>query len=174
MTPEQLKIWFAGFYEGEGCVSNDISNNNRIRLSISQNDPTPLKKAVEIWGGSLRKRVRKSPASDKVCIGYEWRLCHKDSIKFINDTKPFMIIPTKIKQIDEALKKTKAGLNRRFKCNFCKETYASPSGRRRHEKKNHQNPDASPTLVRARYPNCGKFLKSTLPPHLRNLLREHG
>lgn len=48
----------AGFYEGEGYVSNDKSNNNRIRLGIDQNDPTPLYKAQEIWGGSVRARTR--------------------------------------------------------------------------------------------------------------------
>lgn len=36
---------FVGFYEGEGSLSNDKSNNNRIRLSVSQNDPAPLYKA---------------------------------------------------------------------------------------------------------------------------------
>ena len=42
MTDIQLKIWFAGFYEGEGSISNDINNRNRLRLNISQNDKTPL------------------------------------------------------------------------------------------------------------------------------------
>ena len=42
MDQQQITIWFAGFYEGEGSVSNDTHNRNRIRLSISQNDKTPL------------------------------------------------------------------------------------------------------------------------------------
>ena len=41
-TKAELLQWFCGFYEGEGSVSNDIGNNNRLRLSISQNDVTPL------------------------------------------------------------------------------------------------------------------------------------
>ena len=45
--------YFAGFYEGEGYVSNDKSNNNRIRLGIDQNDPTPLYLAQKIWGGTV-------------------------------------------------------------------------------------------------------------------------
>ena len=28
MDNNQFKIWMAGFYEGEGSVSNDISNSN--------------------------------------------------------------------------------------------------------------------------------------------------
>jgi len=134
-----FKIWMAGFYEGEGSISNDISNNNRLRLSISQNDITPLKAAQKIWKGHITKRIRKSPVSDKICTGYEWRLSHNYSLKFINDIKPFMIIPYKIKQLDIALEKAKNGCNRKFKCNFCNLEYASPSGRRRHEKKQHKN-----------------------------------
>jgi hypothetical protein len=132
-----FKIWFAGFYEGEGSITNDSSNNNRLRICVSQNDITPLKKAKEIWGGGLRERIRLSPASNKICYGNEWRLSHNDSLKFIEDIKPFMIIPYKINQIKVALEKYKEGNNQTYKCNFCEKNYANPSGRRRHEKKEH-------------------------------------
>jgi rubredoxin len=134
-----FRIWMAGFYEGEGSISNDKSNNNRLRLSISQNDKTPLVKAQEIWNGSLKKRIRKSPVSDKICTGFEWRLSHNDSLRFIEDIKPYMIIPYKINQINDALKSAKNGYSGKFKCNFCNLEYASPSGRRMHEKKEHIN-----------------------------------
>lgn len=137
MDQQQLKIWFAGFYEGEGCVTNDKSNNNRLRISISQNDITPLNKAVELWGGNIYKRERKSPASDKICIGYEWRICHETSKQFIKDIENFMIIPYKINQIKDALKLSEKGNAETYKCNFCENVYASPAGRRRHEKKEH-------------------------------------
>lgn len=132
-----FKIWFTGFYEGEGSISNDKSNNNRLRLSVSQNDITPLNKAMEEWGGSVIKRTRKSPASEKICVNYEWRLCHNDAINFINDIKPYMIIPYKIQQIETALQRAEQGYKRDNKCNFCDKIYANSSGRRRHEKKEH-------------------------------------
>lgn len=137
MNVEQFKIWMAGFYEGEGSISNDISNNNKLRLNVSQNDPHPLNEAKHIWGGNIRKRVRKSPASNKICTGYEWRLSHCESLKFIEDIRPYMIIPYKIKQLDTAIEKSKTKLDRRFKCTFCDNDYASPSGRRRHIKLSH-------------------------------------
>lgn len=130
-------IWFCGFYEGEGSITNDKSNNNRLRVAISQNDPAPLKIAQQLWGGSVRKRVRKSPASEKICVGYEWRIPHHNSLKFISDIKPFMIIPYKINQVDEAIRISKIGNNDTYKCNFCDKSFASPSGRRRHEVKQH-------------------------------------
>jgi hypothetical protein len=54
-----------------------------------------------------------------------------------------MVIPYKIKQIEEAEKKAEKGLDRRFNCRYCKLDYASPSGRRRHELQMHINSDAS-------------------------------
>jgi len=136
MDQQTFKIWFAGFYEGEGSISNDKSNNNRVRLSVSQNDVTPLLRARETWGGSIVKRVRQSPASEKMCTGYEWRISHNDTLKFIEDIKPFMIIPYKINQVSVALELVEVG-NETYKCNFCDNVYTIPSGRRRHEKKEH-------------------------------------
>lgn len=137
--------WFCGFYEGEGWISNDITNNNRFHIGIAQNDPTPLELAKEIWGGNIRKRVRIS-AKSKICTGHELVLSYNQSKIFINDIKPYMIIPYKIKQMEEAERKAKEGLNRKFKCNYCDLEYASPSGRRRHELKIHINSDASDSI----------------------------
>lgn len=145
MASEKNKYvqWFCGFYEGEGCICNDKSNNNKLRISIAQNDKTPLLLGKKIWGGSVRERVRKSPASDKICVGHEWRLSHHESLIFINDVKPYLVIPYKITQIDNAIKLATEGLKRRFKCPDCDLDYASPSGRRRHVKSVHLNSDAS-------------------------------
>ena len=142
MEVDKFKIWMAGFYEGEGSVSNDKSNNNRLRVSIAQNDSTPLMIAQEIWGGSIRERTRIS-ASGKLCFGHEWRLCHNNSLIFLKDIEPYLIIPYKINQIIICKKKAELGIKRKFKCNFCNKHYASPSGRRRHEKNNHINSNAS-------------------------------
>ncbi len=145
MASEKVKYiqWFCGFYEGEGYLSNDRTNNNRIRLGIAQNDRTPLDLAVKLWGGTIKKRVRKSPASDKVCTGYEWTVSHNKALVFIEDIKPYMLIPYKIKQIETALQKAREGLKLKFKCKDCDMEYASPAGRRRHWKSVHQNSDAS-------------------------------
>jgi len=138
MDQQTIKIWFAGFYEGEGSISNDISNRNRIRLSISQNDKTPLELGKKIWGGSICKRIRISQKG-KICHGHEWRLSHNDSLRFIEDIKSYMLIPYKINQINEVIAKSKEIWTRRFKCNFCNLDFADASGRRRHEKVQHIN-----------------------------------
>jgi hypothetical protein len=138
--PKEAYIqWFCGFYEGEGWVSNDASNNNRLRLGIAQNDKTPLEIGQRIWGGNIRQRIRKSPASEKICVGYEWILYHHDAISFLNDIKPYLLIPYKQNQIERVLENASNGIERRFNCKFCENNYASPSGRRRHEKQAHLN-----------------------------------
>ena len=136
MDKQQLIIWFAGFYEGEGSISNDISNRNRLRVSISQNDITPLEIGKSIWGGSIRKRTRIT-ALGKECHGHEWVLNHNCSLTFLNDIKQYMIIPYKINQINNAYKKLEIPWDKRFNCSFCDKNFSDMSGRRRHEKNNH-------------------------------------
>jgi hypothetical protein len=142
-SKEKVVQWFAGFYEGEGYVSNDIHNMNRLRLGIAQNDPKPLEIGKSIWGGTIKKRVRKSPASDKICTGYEWVLYHNSSLIFINDIKPFMIIPYKKQQLEKCLEVLKQPWNRKFKCSNCEKEYANPSSRRRHVRTVHELSNAS-------------------------------
>ena len=137
MDQQQLKIWFAGFYEGEGSISNDTNNRNRLKINIAQNDRTPLDIGQKIWGGSIRERTRISPASDKICKGHEWQLNHNQAIKFLEDIKPFMLIPYKINQVKTCEEKLNEIWDKRFKCSFCDLDFADSSGRRRHEKINH-------------------------------------
>ena len=155
MDHQQLVIWFAGFYEGEGSISNDTSNRNRIRVCISQNDITPLLKGKEIWNGYIRKRVRKSPASNKICTGHEWVLNQVQALKFIDDIKDYMIIPYKIEQIRKCKEKLNDEWNLRFKCSFCDKDYADASGRRRHERDFHINKNELHSC-----PHCEKKYKT--------------
>jgi uncharacterized Zn-finger protein len=134
---EQLKIWFCGFYEGEGSISNDVGNRNRLRISISQNDRTPLDIGKKRWGGFIRERIRTSPSSNKICYGHDWVLNHRQSIKFIEDIKPYMMIPYKIQQIEKCIEKSKEIWDIKFKCSFCDCEFSDMSGRRRHEKQQH-------------------------------------
>jgi hypothetical protein len=145
--------WFCGFYEGEGWITNDVCNNNKFRIGIAQNDKTPLELGKTIWGGYIKKRTRITNVNSKISVGYEWILSNKESILFINDIKPYMIIPYKINQIELAFEKQKNGLNRRFKCKYCDLDYASPSGRRRHERNFHINSDTSQGLNDLRQDN---------------------
>lgn len=133
----EIVIWFCGFYEGEGCVSNDKSNNNRIKLSISQNDRSPLDLGKSIWGGSVRERIRIS--KNKICHGHDWSLNHCQALKFIEDIKPYMKIPYKINQLNDVLEKSEKGYKGEYRCEFCNKIFTIAANRRRHEVNLHIN-----------------------------------
>jgi len=132
----QCLVWFAAFYEGEGSITNDICNRNRLHVAIAQNDRLPLDLAQKHWGGSVRQRTRVT-ASGKVCHGHEWSIKTAAAEYFIKEIRPFMIIPYKINQVEKAFKVLEEPWTKRFKCNYCDKTYADPSGRRRHERNTH-------------------------------------
>lgn len=135
---DKLLAWFAGFYEGEGHICNDTSNYNYLRVGIDQNDRTPLDIAQKLWGGTVRVRIRKSSASDKICKGHCWVMYKKsECLQFIEDIKPYMLIPYKIQQIDICLKKLDKKEKREFKCSFCNKSFPYVASRRRHEKTQH-------------------------------------
>jgi hypothetical protein len=54
---KEFVIWFAGFYEAEGCVCNDRYNRNMLHVSVTQNDRAPLDLARKKWGGSISKKA---------------------------------------------------------------------------------------------------------------------
>ncbi len=143
ITKESVVQWFCGFYEGEGWVCSDKGNNNRLRLGIAQNDRAPLDIGMSLWGGTIKKRVRKSPASDKVCTGYEWNLPHVKALIFLKDIEPYMLIPYKKEQIKHALEMFAEGEKCKYKCALCDKVYANPAARSRHVKNKHQYPVAS-------------------------------
>ena len=147
VTKEAVVQWFCGFYEGEGWVCSDKGNNNRLRLGIAQNDKTPLDIGLSLWGGTIKKRVRKSPASDKICTGYEWNLPHAKALIFLKDIEPYMLIPVKKEQVNKALELFANGDKCTYKCAMCDNMYANPSARSRHVKHKHQHPDASSAVA---------------------------
>lgn len=166
MTDPVTLAWFAGFYEGEGWATNDKENRNKCRVGISQNDRTPLDQGQGIWGGRISKRVRQSPAtgSTKICTGHDWVFSHAQGLKFLNDIRPYMRIPYKIQQFEKCLAKSKEPWTGRFRCKFCDLNFADPSGRRRHELKEHL---AKGAVHKCEYSGCSRTFKS------RDFLRRH-
>jgi hypothetical protein len=159
----ELVIWFCGFYEGEGCISNDKSNNNRLKLSIAQNDRTPLDLGQSIWGGSVRERIRES--KNKTCHGHEWSMNHCQALQFIEDIKMYMKIPYKIAQLKTAMENVEKGYKGEYKCSFCDRVYTIAANRRRHELQNHINNDDrfSCTICESEYRS-----RDSLARHLKN------
>src|SRR3989304_1851117 len=88
--------YFAGFFDGEGSVG--IYYTHRIkgpscRISLCNNDPRPLQKALELFGGKIRPRFRKFRA-DKCGIrnNWEWYAWGKQAEKFLLAVLPHLLI----------------------------------------------------------------------------------
>ncbi len=139
LTDTELNIYFAGFYEGDGYVSNDITANNSLLVGMDQQTKEPFDLVVEKWGGKITERLRKSPASDKMCTTFSWVAKRKLAEEFIYSIEPYMLIPYKINQIKSALSKMGQKTGNRYNCSHCNQTFSSPANRRRHEKDKHLN-----------------------------------
>lgn len=129
----------AGFYEGDGCIFIDVANSNAMSVNIDQQTLEPLHLFKEKWGGFIKERSRKSPASDKMCQVYTWVIKSKATRQFIEDIKDHMIIPYKIEQMDAIIEKSKTKSDKLYKCNLCDKTFSNAPNRRRHEKTHDDN-----------------------------------
>ena len=97
-------------------------------------------KRFKIRKGSTRGGPEKYPALIMSALISGKQLC-SDTSENLNA----MRIPYKIQQIDQCLEILKVKDTRRYKCKYCDNDYANPSGRRRHEKQAHSNiPEVQP------------------------------
>jgi len=131
--------WFSGFYEGEGSIWNDRSDHNKVTMSLTQKDLTPLIIAKDIWGGAIRK-VKYKDKKDVPRVCHDWRIGHEKSMKFIEDIKPYMKIPYKINQLEESLRlfEDAPSLTADYKCHYCEESFYTRSQRGHHTDKHHR------------------------------------
>jgi len=146
-------VWFTGFYEGEGSITSHASRRNSLYLSVSQNDPVPLEMAQGRWGGSVVKRVRRSPASDKICTSHEWRIYGKPAELVALAIRPYMCIPYKIQQLESALARSHEPWTNQYPCSQCASIFADRSSLVRHQRNKHSSsttvrtePDASESM----------------------------
>ena len=100
MTDEQLIIWAAGFFDGEGCINIAHQNSRRkladgtpvtwvshhLNVSICQKDPRPLQKFHEMFGGHFY------PYQAKGKTYWRWHTWSAGALHVIETLMPFMIL----------------------------------------------------------------------------------
>lgn len=118
---ESEKAYAAGFFDGEGAVVIEHSKkqrfrrrpnkrnpqrvyfyqaiNWRLRVAVSQIDPSPLLWLQERYGGSIAKRKKGKHGRHDF---YSWQLGSLASDKFLRDIQPYCIV--KRREIDIAVK----------------------------------------------------------------------
>ncbi len=81
------KAWAAGFFDGEGSINIEEPRKARgysLKVSISQNDPRPLVKIAEIWGGSVKQR--------RGGLHSDWKLVSRSAGEFLMDISSFLVV----------------------------------------------------------------------------------
>ena len=79
--------WFAGLFEGEGCIL--FTNKNSVRLAISSTDHDVLSRAQAIAGGSVTGPYEPRGMGHKV--QWEWRLNRTELIQeVLAQIEPYM------------------------------------------------------------------------------------
>jgi len=101
MLTEVEKAYFAGLFDGEGCVRSNHSEKKRtsyaVQLSIEMTDPGPIYKLYKEYGGSWMKRKR----SNRNYIMYGWAIGTLGFDAFAQDILPYVQI--KKRQLEIAI-----------------------------------------------------------------------
>lgn len=101
----QDAAYAAGFFDGEGCISIALQlgstargkhypNTRRYFLSVtmSQNDPAPLRWLVERFGGSTRFLRGKRTYDKGYYERWNWCVTTKGALNFLKMIRPFLIV----------------------------------------------------------------------------------
>lgn len=83
----------AGFFDGEGCVIIDSHKQKgrstyRLTAVVSQDDPSPLYRLRDTWGGSIRPQKPRPGGR----VSYQWRLSTRQAARFLQDIQQFALV----------------------------------------------------------------------------------
>jgi hypothetical protein len=102
-------IYFAGFFDGEGCISiarqkkswgdKQQAYFHRLRINVSQKDPSVLKQLYDIVGGTMH------------CSNGVWKWYADDAaaVQFLETLLPFLRIKKSQAELALEFSKTKKG-----------------------------------------------------------------
>ncbi len=86
--------YFAGFFDGEGSVG---IYHKKYVVCLANCDIRPLRRAQELWGGSLNTQTVAQRKGAKQDLWW-WQIYGHNSLAFLRDIRPFSV--TKGEQID--------------------------------------------------------------------------
>jgi len=116
---EQDRIYFAGYFDGEGCVYVDKRSYRHSRntdyghwplhVTFKQTVPGVVQSMRKLYGGHLRIEIP-APERPKFRISLKWDLTRTvDALRFLRDIQPF--VREKRPQVDLVLQKYKTPMN---------------------------------------------------------------
>lgn len=79
--------YFAGFFDGEGCITHTQDKRTRfpgVRVVVSQRNPAPLLRLQELYGGSLAANAHGHR------VVYAWAATPGAFVPFLTDILPYL------------------------------------------------------------------------------------
>ena len=97
MTKKEQVAYFAGLFDGEGCVfinktwqnKRKLSPRYKLQVSITNSNPKPLIIIKQLYGGIISARRKNN---EKYKAWYVWRVTTKSAENFLRDILPYLII----------------------------------------------------------------------------------
>lgn len=83
-------IWFAGLFEGEGCLSNIKPKDRKATkwsMMLKMTDPDIIYKIQDLFGGNVYVKEHANP---KHKTSYEWQICMSQAYPICAAIYPFM------------------------------------------------------------------------------------
>jgi hypothetical protein len=87
-TNDTEMAYFAGFFDGEGCVAIYV---HKYVVSITNTDVRPLKRAKELWGGTINVQKRETLQGALQDLR-RWSVYGRNSREFLNAILPYLIV----------------------------------------------------------------------------------
>jgi hypothetical protein len=79
--PTDLDVaWFAGLFEGEGCLSRQRPSEGCWRMVIEMSDEDVLLRAQSIFGGRLYKKPRRKASCKDT---WAWKIGSQEKINYV-------------------------------------------------------------------------------------------
>ena len=92
LTREQLVIWAAGFFDGEGSIGLFRARAGgrvmTLRVRVGQKTREPLERFVLLWGGSIWHRK----ANERQTEFYEWAKSSRPAYEALLEMEPYLVV----------------------------------------------------------------------------------
>lgn len=92
LTREQLVIWAAGFFDGEGSVGLVRARMGgkvmTLRIRVGQKTKEPLERFVMLWGGTIWHRK----ADERQTEFYVWAKSSRPAYEALVEMEPYLVV----------------------------------------------------------------------------------
>lgn len=96
----EFKIWLAGFFDGEGCISIGRTRNTiLIRVCLTNTNLKVLELIKSYYGGDIWINSRNAKDHPEWKIGYNYRIQWNRAIVLLKDIYPYLQVKKEVAEL---------------------------------------------------------------------------